>query len=256
MSQENGRLPWFRFWVQDFIQDEKVQRMNNEAVGLYIKLLILQWTEGSIPEDCVDLASLRLLDTLSHPETHEGGFSPPYAAGQALLDEVISLCFVPHPTLKGRLINPRLNRERLEISKQFEAKREAGRLGGLARSSTATAQLKHHSQHSSSTAQASQSHSHNQKTQKEKKEGIVKGMNSTDADWLVSLQSDPAYLTLDVSNLIAKCRVWCTTNNKPFSKRRVVNWLNRDRPLTTTPTPIRPTARSAADILKAQDAKA
>lgn len=165
------RLPWFRFWVQDFIQDEKVQRMNNEAVGLYVKLLILQWIEGSIPVDCVDLASLRLLETLSHGETHSEGFCHPYAPGQALLNEVQELCFIPHPTLPGRLINPRLDRERLEISKQIEAKREAGRKGGLSKThhqaepkhslSTTQAPLKH------SSSNQSQSQSQSQKQKKE-----------------------------------------------------------------------------------------
>ena len=162
------RLPWFRFWAYDFINDEKVQRMNNEAVGLYVKLLILQWQEGSVPLDSVALASLNLLDTMSHPETHEGGFSHPYAAGQALLDEVFDACFVPHPTLPGRLINPRLQREYDDISTQSEARRAAGRLGGLAHKqslSNATAKPKHHL----SKAQAIQSHSQSHIQESEEK---------------------------------------------------------------------------------------
>ena len=59
-----------------------------------------------------------------------------------------------------------------------------------------------------------------------------------DTDWLKALQTDPAYAGLDVPTSIAKCRVWCETNKQTFSKRRIVNWLNRqERPLTTTTTP-------------------
>ena len=70
-----------------------------------------------------------------------------------------------------------------------------------------------------------------------------------DTDWLKELASDPAYTGLDVPTSIAKCRVWCETNKQTFSKRRIVNWLNRqERPLTTSPT-LPP--RTSRDLSKA-----
>ena len=68
-----------------------------------------------------------------------------------------------------------------------------------------------------------------------------------DTDWLKALETDPAYTGLPVTTLIAKCRVWCETNHKAFSKRRIVNWLNRqEKPLTTAlPT------RTSRDLSKA-----
>lgn len=58
-----------------------------------------------------------------------------------------------------------------------------------------------------------------------------------DAEWLVSLASDPAFQGIAVEIEIAKCRRWCETNNKNPSRRRIVNWLNRaDRPVNGLPT--------------------
>lgn len=53
-----------------------------------------------------------------------------------------------------------------------------------------------------------------------------------DDEWIASLGSDPAYKGVDVPREIAKCRVWCESNRKSFTRRRIVNWLNRcDRPV-------------------------
>lgn len=46
-----------------------------------------------------------------------------------------------------------------------------------------------------------------------------------DEAWLAGLQ--PAYPALDVQQEAARCRVWCETHRKPYSRARVVNWLNR-----------------------------
>lgn len=73
-------------------------------------------------------------------------------------------------------------------------------------------------------------------------EGIGKDVGKTevarpaaslpDGEWIQSLESDPAYKGIAVSTEIAKCRVWCATNRKTCSRRRIVAWLNRvEKPL-------------------------
>jgi hypothetical protein len=48
-----------------------------------------------------------------------------------------------------------------------------------------------------------------------------------DSEWLTALENDPAYNGISVATEIAKCRVWASTNRKPFSRRRILAWLNR-----------------------------
>lgn len=47
-----------------------------------------------------------------------------------------------------------------------------------------------------------------------------------DAEWLASLAKDEAYAGIDVTREVAKCRIWSETKRKPFSRGRIVNWLN------------------------------
>lgn len=49
----------------------------------------------------------------------------------------------------------------------------------------------------------------------------------TDPEWIASLGKLPAYEGIDVSREVSRCEVWCQLNQKKFSRRRVVSWLNR-----------------------------
>lgn len=53
-----GRRPWFPFYVGDWDGDEAVKLMNNRERGAYLRLLIHQWREGSLPDDVSALATL------------------------------------------------------------------------------------------------------------------------------------------------------------------------------------------------------
>lgn len=60
-----------------------------------------------------------------------------------------------------------------------------------------------------------------------------------DDAWLASLAKDPAYQRIAVEVEIAKCRRWSETNRKPFSRKRLVNWLNRvEAPISGGPSTI------------------
>lgn len=53
-----------------------------------------------------------------------------------------------------------------------------------------------------------------------------------DDDYLVYLQAKPAYKLLNVREVYEKMVVWCETNHYQPTRRRLVNWLNRqDRPM-------------------------
>lgn len=47
-------LPWFPFYVDDFLASPKVRRMDAEHVGVYLLLLLEQWQSGPIPKGSED----------------------------------------------------------------------------------------------------------------------------------------------------------------------------------------------------------
>jgi len=51
MNEEQPDLPWFPFWVADFIGSRTVRTMKPEEVGVYILLLASQWMDGPIPDE-------------------------------------------------------------------------------------------------------------------------------------------------------------------------------------------------------------
>jgi len=52
------KLPWFPLYVYDWITDEAVQCMTLEQQGAYLRLLMHQWIEGSIPRNEDEIARL------------------------------------------------------------------------------------------------------------------------------------------------------------------------------------------------------
>src|SRR5262245_7226587 len=53
-----------------------------------------------------------------------------------------------------------------------------------------------------------------------------------DEEYLDRLQKDPAYSMLNVRLCYHRMLAWCETNNKQPSRRRFINWLNReDKPM-------------------------
>ena len=86
------------------------------------------------------------------------------------------------------------------------------------------------------TSPSSTSSSSSLKEREEKKENSPSkslGKNISDDEWLKTLEDNPTYRGLDVRAIYGKMVVWCETNGKRPTRRRFVNWLNReDKPLT------------------------
>lgn len=54
----------------------------------------------------------------------------------------------------------------------------------------------------------------------------------SDNEWIKTLEDNPIYSGLEVRVLYGKMIVWCENNGKKPTRRRFVNWLNReDKPL-------------------------
>lgn len=57
-----------------------------------------------------------------------------------------------------------------------------------------------------------------------------------DDEWLDSMQKNPAYSMLDVRHCYQRMLTWCQVNGRQPSRRRFINWLNReDKPMTAAP---------------------
>lgn len=107
-----NKSPAFQFYPSDFLSDENVVLMNNREIGCYIKLLSHCWLEGSIPKEIEKLARLCGEST------------------DVMWDiwERLDACFNENGKT-GRLINPRLERERLKQEEYRKGQSESGKRG-------------------------------------------------------------------------------------------------------------------------------
>jgi hypothetical protein len=64
-------------------------------------------------------------------------------------------------------------------------------------------------------------------TEKKKKKAPPK-VKMTDEEWLNSLKSNTAYANLDIPRIKGKCEAWCALHGKVFTRKRFLNWLNRE----------------------------
>ncbi len=105
--------PAFQFYPADHLSDMRVRMLSWESRGLYIDLLCYCWREGWIPSDSSAIAQLcQCYDT-------------------DIIDPCLSL-FSPDPQDPGKLIHPRLDRER-EKQKAFREERKASGIRGAAK---------------------------------------------------------------------------------------------------------------------------
>ena len=124
------RRPWFAFYVSDFEQDETVKLANNRVLGAYVRLLCHQWSEGSLPTDRSQLA------TIARESDQDFARIWPTIAGK-------------FKRTGKRLRNARMEKERQEAeARSVKAKEAAG-----ARWADAPAMRSHSPEHSGWSAQ-------------------------------------------------------------------------------------------------------
>lgn len=116
MSTEKS--PAFQFYPTDFLSDVHVVSMNLAERGAYITLLCFCWMDQSLPVDMNALARLCRVPV----------------ANMSRLWPALEPCFT---ILDGRLVQPRIERERQKQENWRAAKVEAGQRGGLAKASSA-----------------------------------------------------------------------------------------------------------------------
>jgi hypothetical protein len=109
--------PAFQFYPADFLADENVVMMSNQALGCYIKLMCYCWREGSIPADQGRIAKLCGEDS----------------SAMAQLWLSISPCFSTAIDDPSRLVHPRLDKERQKQLEFRKERAESGLKGSAAR---------------------------------------------------------------------------------------------------------------------------
>lgn len=105
------RLPWFPFFVSDWMLDPVVQSMSLATQGAYLKLLCIAWWSDGIPADH---------DTI---RTLIG------AGGDEALTPALLSCWEPHPDRPGFLHNRRLSTLATDQAEKHAKRREAGKRG-------------------------------------------------------------------------------------------------------------------------------
>ena len=111
-----GKPPAFQFYASDFDMD--TASWTCTQVGIYIRLLMYEWVNGSIPSRVSDLARIARIDVRNM---------------QRLWPAVLAKKFVPLTNTAGTemLINPRLEREREKQQNYRKSQEESGRRGGI-----------------------------------------------------------------------------------------------------------------------------
>jgi uncharacterized protein YdaU (DUF1376 family) len=112
-----GKSPAFQFYPKDFLTDEHVALMSLHERGAYITLLAKCWIEGSLPSNVELLA--RLCGT-------------PTPAFRKLWP-AIAPCFRVARRGSDRLVNPRLEKERVKQSSFHDGQSERGKRGAAKR---------------------------------------------------------------------------------------------------------------------------
>ncbi len=90
----NPKSPAFQFYPGDFLSDPKVQAMTTEEVGAYCLLLFQAWIDNGLPNDLVQIARRARLS----------------ASKFARVWPIVKHCWIESEN--GRLVNPRMERER------------------------------------------------------------------------------------------------------------------------------------------------
>jgi len=112
MAKEQA--PAFQFYPKDFLCDERVLRMSNTEVGVYIRLLCSCWLEASLPLETAALASMVKMPIKQFTKLWE--------------NSVLRGCF--YVADDGRLHHKRLDEERLKQETYRRRQSDNGKRGG------------------------------------------------------------------------------------------------------------------------------
>jgi len=210
--------PAFQFYADDFLAGTIT--MTLEERGIYITLLCIQWSRGSVCDADFD----RVGNAVAQPSLSQ-----------------VKAKFV-RSEHDGLLRNPRLEHER---QKQAEYRQKQSANAAKRWVGNATALPPHipnacSPSPSPSPSPVSSLQSPPPKVTRVPKLHVggagdvrsAKASPPSDEEWLESLAKNPAYAGIDINVEVGKCAAWCSVHGKKASRRRFINWLNRaERPI-------------------------
>lgn len=205
-------MPWFPFYVDDFLASPKVQRMSVEEVGVYLLLLCQQHQEGAVEWPCERI-----------PNALRGH--------EASVDYVLDECF---EETAGGWVNPRLR----SIHREQEEKSAKARRSAKARwdkGSDANAMRTHSERNATRASNANQSQSQNQTTTSAavgdflERTGSEWRLDRPVDDWTAEIEAEPKYVGADIPYEIRKCADWHVSRDKKpkAPDMSIRNWLER-----------------------------
>ena len=112
-----SKSPAFQFYPKDFLTDENVRMMSFQERGVYITLICLCWSEGTLPAGVDRLARL---------------CGAPLSAFRRLWP-ALEPCFRVDSERSDRLIHPRLEKEREKQADYKRRQSDKGRASGASR---------------------------------------------------------------------------------------------------------------------------
>ena len=121
------KAPSFQFYPKDWLTDSEAMAMPNEAMGMYIKLICLDWVNDGIPDD--DSVIMRL-----------AGYDHTNFQGEPRDNEDYRVClshvkarFLEHPNKPGVITNPRLLKERDKQRAFHNERSSSGKAGAMSK---------------------------------------------------------------------------------------------------------------------------
>lgn len=202
-----AKAPAFQFYVRDWLSDPQLRMASYKTKGIWIDMICFMWEapdRGIITGTMEDICRMMGLS---------------FEDLEAFITDVKRLDFA-----SVRFSNTEISIENRRMV------RDANR-----NKNNALYQARHRSKHESKTevSTVSSSSSSSSLQKKEIKKEKTRKQTLTDEEYFAVLKNNPAYRGIDVDRERAKCEAWCLTNNKLFSRRRFINWLNRvERPMT------------------------
>ena len=114
-----GKSPAFQFYAKEFLSDANQAGMSLQETGAYIRLICFEWNEHGkgIPDDAVRCARMV-------------GAS---VGSMRKMWPTLRSCFIAHDAMTGRLVHPRLERERENQAYYRRRQSDNGKRGGRPR---------------------------------------------------------------------------------------------------------------------------
>jgi len=222
------KAPAFQMYPMDFDMDTAT--WENEEVGAYLRLLFYEWINGSLPNDTYKLAKIVRENTRKFKRKWE----------------IISIKFIQNGN--GQLINRKLEEIREKQAQYIESQREKGLRSAKKRwAGHITPVITMVTDRLQPNDNSSSSSSLKKEIYKERKIPIP------DDEWIKEIQKKTCYQHINVLMELEKCLAWFKEKNIIVSRKRFLNWLNRNQ-FQTKPIDIKTDPYSNLEYVKSKGA--